>query len=134
MRNRAFTLIEVVIALGIAATALILLLSASRAALERASRSRREALIEALAESKLDQIRCLAETQTQGAFAELPDVGWSLAKAPSEIDGLKHVDRLTLQIMHTADNVTIKTLQVFRYNLQNAHAHATLPDQRGGRP
>ena len=132
MKNNGFTLIEVVIAAGIAASALILLLGANRAALGRASHARRNALIDELAESKFDQIRCLAETQTQGTFAELPEVGWALTKAPAEIEGLKRVDRLTLQIMHAADNVPIKTLQVFSFNSQSAQT--ILPEKQAGQP
>jgi type II secretory pathway pseudopilin PulG len=132
MKSKAFTLIEVVIALGIAAAALILLLSANRAALDRASRARRNAFIDALAESKLDEIRCGAETNSQGTFAEIPEIGWSWVKAPAEVDGLTHMDRLTFFINYSADNVPIKTLNVFTYNPQTAQS--TLPVKKDGKP
>lgn len=96
--TRGFTLVEVVVALAIAAGALILLLSANQASLQRSVRARQEALLQRLCESKFDECRCGAETRKSGAFDDLPGWTWRFEEEKKNLETLEGLQRLTLKI------------------------------------
>lgn len=96
--RRGFTLIEVMVALGIAASALILLLAANRSALQRSLRARDHIQLEQACESKLDEILSGAEPALSGPLQGHPGYAWHLLQEPAEVDNVKNLMRVTFQV------------------------------------
>jgi len=91
-RPRAFTLIEVIVALAIAGGALVLLIAASQAALHRSLNARKLSRVSRAAESKLEECVEGAEHAFAGDCADLPGWIWRLRlekEETQELDGLK---------------------------------------------
>lgn len=97
-RLRGFTLIEVIVALAIAATALILIVSANQDAMRRGVASRRAETVERLVESKLDEIKCGLETRSSGDFEDMQGWSWSVRRRRAEIADLRSLDVLTFKV------------------------------------
>lgn len=114
-RNKiGFTLIEVIVALGIAGGALILLLSANRASLQRSLRSNERVRLEQACESKLNEICCGAETSSHGQLYEsIPGYVWDVARESAEIEGITNLQRLTVRISSLSGFATSRI--VFQY-------------------
>lgn len=114
--SRGFTLVEVMVALAIAAGALILLLSANQASLQRSVRSRHEALLQRLCESKFDECRCGAETRKSGAFDELPGWTWRFDEEKKDLEDLEGLQRLIFKVYPPdAPFLARTTFVVYRY-------------------
>jgi len=113
-RSIGFTLIEVIIALAIAGSSLILLLTANQESLRRSMRSRERASVEMLAESKLAEIRCGAEQASSGVFEGQPNLRWLVSTSDAEIEDIDHLERLTLTVEDGSD--VVKSLTMLRYH------------------
>ncbi len=98
IRRRGFTLVEVMVALGITASALILLLSANRNALQRSLRARDRVQFEHACESKLDEIQCGVETSLNGQFEQPAGYVWSIRQESADLDAVTKLQRITLQV------------------------------------
>jgi len=112
--NRAFTLVEVMVALGIAAGALVLLLSANRESLRRSVNARSHAQLDQIAQSKLDELRLGLELKRSGGFPELAGYQWDAAEEETGIENVKALKRIELRIRNS-EGRTIQTLQSFVY-------------------
>lgn len=97
-RRSGFTLVEVIVALGIASGALVLLLSANQASLQRSLRARTMAQLQRLCESKLDELRCGAESRPAGTFGDLPGWTWCADAEKAQCEELRGLKRLTLKV------------------------------------
>ena len=106
--RRGFTLVEVMVALGITAGAMILLLSVNRNALQRTLRAQDRIRLEHACESKLDAILCGSETGLNGALDAMPGYSWSVQQEPAGIDGLANLQRVTFTVRGNAGTVLSK--------------------------
>ena len=113
--KRGFTLVEVLVALGITATSLILLLSANNESLRRSLRSRHAARLEQLCESKLDEIGGGAERSIHGELTGMPGVTWDVERSRAGVEGLDGLERVTLRVRNTAGNET-RSYTLFCYS------------------
>jgi type II secretory pathway pseudopilin PulG len=96
-------LVEVLVALGIAAGALILLVSANNESLRRSIRCRQLMELEELAEARLDEIRLgVIGTADRGRFEGHPELSWAMEKQACNAADLKGLQRLTLSIYKEA--------------------------------
>jgi prepilin-type N-terminal cleavage/methylation domain-containing protein len=93
-----FTLIEVMVALGVASGAFILLLGANRSALQRSIRARDRIRLEQACESKLDEILSGAETSLSGQLAGRPGYTWHVLQEPAQVDNVTRLMRGTFQV------------------------------------
>lgn len=98
-RLMGFTLIEVIVALAIAATAMVLLLSVNHESLARSFSSRERARVTDAAQSKWESINAGLETGSQGTFDSLPGWVWSVHKEDQRLDALKSIERTTFQVV-----------------------------------
>ena len=99
MKRRGFTLVEVVVALGIAAGALVLLISANHEAMRRSMRAHERMLLEDAIEAKAGEIRAGIETQSSGEFTALPGWSWNATREKARIEGFTTLDEITLKAM-----------------------------------
>ena len=118
-QRRGFTLAEVLVALGITAGSLILLLSANNESLRRSLRSRHAARMEQLCESKLDEISSGAERSRHGELAGMPGVTWDVDRSRAGVEGLEGLERVTLRVRGAAGN-EIRTYTLFCYSGRSA--------------
>ncbi len=107
--RRGFTLVEVMVALGITAGAMILLMSVNRNALQRTLRAQDRIRLEHACESKLDAILCGSETSLNGSLDALPGYSWSVQQEPAGIEGLVNLQRVTVTVRGAAGAVLSKT-------------------------
>jgi type II secretion system protein I len=122
-----FTLMEVIVALGIAATALILLLSSNNESLRRSINTRQRETIEWLAESKLNELACGAETSRQGTFANQPGLTWEATLEPAAVPDVKGLQRLTLRVFNDGTSQQpLKSISVYVYQPADAAAAGSL--------
>jgi prepilin-type N-terminal cleavage/methylation domain-containing protein len=98
-RRPGFTLIEVLVALGIAAGALVLLMSANHETMRRTLRAHQHSHIEDLIESKAGEIRAGIEVAPRGTFEGMPDWSWLVSRSPAQIEGLSTVVEVTLTVL-----------------------------------
>lgn len=96
--RRGFTLIEVLVALGIAASSLVLLMSANHAAMRQSLRAQEHTRIEDLTEVKASEIKTGIETGLNGQFADMPGWTWAVSRSPAQIEGLTTLDEITLKV------------------------------------
>jgi prepilin-type N-terminal cleavage/methylation domain-containing protein len=98
LKKGGFTLIEVVVALAIAAGALVLILGANAANLRRSALARSAAELEPKIESKLTEILVKAEKGTRGEIAGLPGWRWESARAIAHVANLKGLRQTNLSV------------------------------------
>ena len=96
-RDSGFTLIEILVALAVAGGALVLVLSANAASLERGLRARVDSRLERAAESKLAEWRIGAESSLEGPLPGFDGHRWRIRK-DAEKDRSRRLARVTLQI------------------------------------
>jgi type II secretion system protein I len=124
-----FTLMEVIVALGIAATALILLLSSNNESLRRGINARQRETVEWLAESKLNELACGAETSRQGSFAGQPGLAWEASVEPAAVPDVKGLQRLTLKVFNKdSSQQPLKSISVFIYQPADAASVSSFRD------
>ncbi len=111
-RKRGFTLVEVIVALGIAAGALILLVTANQESLRRSVRSSEDLRLNRLLEAKLDELRLGIERASQGSFEELPGVTWRMERERVREGELEGVERLTLEARGADTSTTFHSVSV----------------------
>ena len=113
--SAGFTLVEVIVALAIAAGALIILLSANNSSLASSTRSRNDAKVHLALESKLDELRAGVETSTGGELAACPSWEWRAEReSVAEADDIKHLKRITLVAMNSRSRERVlKTILVY---------------------
>ena len=113
--NAGFTLIEVIVALAIAAGALIILLSSNNSSLASSTRSRNDAKLQNALESKLDELRAGVETATGGELGACPGWEWRADReSVAEADDIKHLKRITLVAMNSRSRERVlKSLLVY---------------------
>lgn len=115
MKNRSgFTLVEVMVALGIAAGALVLLLSANRESLRRSVSARSHAMLDQLAQSKLDELRLGLDQNHSGSFAELPGYQWDFTEEHQELEGVNSLNRIELRVRNS-EGRNVQVLQALVY-------------------
>lgn len=107
--RRGFTLVEVMVALGITAGAMILLLSVNRNALQRTLRAQDRIRLEHACESKLDSILCGSETALNGTLDAMTGYTWSVQQEPAGIDGLATLQRVTFIVNASTGAVFSRT-------------------------
>ena len=115
--RRGFTLVEVLVALGIAAGALILLVSANNESLRRSVRCRQLVELEELAETKLDEARLGAlGAADRGRFERHPGLSWEIQREACNSADLKGLERVTLSVFREAPaKVLLKQCVLLRY-------------------
>jgi prepilin-type N-terminal cleavage/methylation domain-containing protein len=119
--KRGFTLLEVIVALGITATALLLVLASNNDALRRCISSRQTETVEWLAESKLAELSCGAETSRQGSFPN-SDLSWEASVETASIPEVSGLQKITLRIYHTQTPAfTLKTVSQLLYAPGGVH-------------
>ena len=104
-----FTLVEVMVALGIVAGSMILLLSANRNALQRSLRAQDQIRLEHAAESKFDEVLCGSETSQNGSFEGMPGCTWAIQQEPAEIEGLGNLQKVTITVSNPSKGTITKT-------------------------
>ena len=114
LKEHGFTLIEVVVAMGIASGALVLLLSSNRASLARSLRSNQAERLEVLCETKLDEYCCGIETSAAGILDGMPGFVWTISKEDTGIEKLEGLERLRL-VVSESGGLPRKTSCIFRY-------------------
>jgi prepilin-type N-terminal cleavage/methylation domain-containing protein len=92
-REGGFTLVEVLVALGIASGALILVLSANNASLAQSVQAREGTRLTVVAESKFEECRSGAEKAVSGDLAGFPRWQWVIYRTPSFVGGLRNMER-----------------------------------------
>lgn len=97
------------VALGITAGAMLLLLSVNRNALQRSLRAQEQMRLEHACESKLDEILSGAETSRNGALA-ISGYTWSLQEDAADLDGLTDLKRVTLLVNSPSGTTATKTV------------------------
>ena len=113
-RPCAFTLVEVIVALGIAGGALILLVSASRASLTRSLRSQQSVQIEQLMENKLNEVRAGVEASNSGTFENAPEWSWRVERSPADVGELTKLENVTV-ILSRFDGA-VRRASVLQFN------------------
>jgi prepilin-type N-terminal cleavage/methylation domain-containing protein len=114
-RRSGFTLIEVIVALGIAGGSLILLLSASRAALQRSMRAQHGATVEQACESKLNEIVAGLETSPNGDFDDLPGLTWHVQRENADVEKLTGLELISLSIRSADGGIPARTVTTLKY-------------------
>lgn len=112
--RRGFTLIEVLVALGIAAGALVLLMSANHAAMRRTLRAHERIQLEEAIEAKVSELKTGIETGSSGQFTDLPGWTWSLSRSPAQIEGLDTLDEVTLNVFSPNGSSPARTTTFFQ--------------------
>lgn len=97
--EHGFTLIEVLVALAVAAGALVLIFSANGASLRRSQRARLDEKILRLAESQLAQWRIGADEATEGALVGFDRYRWEIRSHSERLDGIPGLRRATLTVL-----------------------------------
>lgn len=93
---RAFTLIEVIVALAIASGALIMLLSVNSACLQKSVHARQARTLDQSCESALDQWLCGDRKAGRGDLDGMPGWRWEVRVDQQGAFELKGVHRVTL--------------------------------------
>lgn len=109
-----FTLVEVMVALGIAGGALVLLLSANRESLRRSANSSTQALLDQHAQSKLDELKLELEPRRSGEFHGLAGYSWDSIEEGGAIENIKELRRIVLRV-RDSDRRIIRTFQTLVY-------------------
>jgi prepilin-type N-terminal cleavage/methylation domain-containing protein len=94
-----FTLIEVLVALGIAAGSLVLILSANGASLKKSVRARLDERLVRAAESKLAELRTGAERATEGSLSGFDLHRWEIQTSREEVSPLRRLERLAFRVV-----------------------------------
>ena len=97
-RNSGFTLIEVLVALGIAGGALILVLSANNESLKRSIGARQEVRLERAVESKFEECLLGLEPATTGGLPGLPRWHWEIRRTVTHVAGLRKLRRVSFVV------------------------------------
>jgi prepilin-type N-terminal cleavage/methylation domain-containing protein len=97
-KRRGFTIVEVIVALGIAATALILLLGSNRDSMQRSQRGSEACTLERHCTNKLAEIRCRIEPADRGTFKDLPEWRWEVRRQAASLGEIENLYRLALQL------------------------------------
>jgi len=92
--ERGFTLIEVLVALGIAGGALLLVLSANNASLRRSAGSREDLRLVRAAESKYEEIVLGFDRSLSGELEGLPGWRWEVFRTKTYVSQLKKMKHL----------------------------------------
>lgn len=90
-RDAGFTLVEVLVALGIAGGALVLVLSANNASLKRSREAREDLRTVRSAESKYEECVLGIERALAGELEGLPGWRWEVFRTPRHVVGLKRL-------------------------------------------
>ena len=100
-RNRAekgFTLVEVLVALAIAGTALVLILSANGASMRKSVDARLSERLQRAAESKFAEWKAGAERAPEGLLAGFADHHWEVRTAREDVAPLRKLVRLRFSV------------------------------------
>lgn len=114
-RRAGFTLIEVIVALGIAGGSLILLLSASRAALQRSMRAQHGVTVDHVCESKLNEIVAGLETSSNGDFDNMPGLTWHVQRENVDHEKLTGLELVSLSIRSADGSIPARTVTTLKY-------------------
>src|SRR5471032_3121273 len=95
-RQSGFTLVEVVVALAIASSALVLLLSANRNSLVRSIRTHEKDRLKQAIDTKLGEILCGVETSKHGTFENLAGYTWLVNEQPGGVERLDKLEKVSL--------------------------------------
>ena len=96
--NSGFTLVEVLVALGIAGGSLVLILAANNASYRKSMGSREILRIERVAESKFEECLLGLEPMSSGDFLEVPGWRWSVGRTPTGVGRLKKLKRVAFRV------------------------------------
>lgn len=93
-RGGGFTLLEVVVALGVLAGALLLVGASQREGVARGARAREALGVLASAESKFAECVGGIERAPSGELPDRPGYRWEFFRTPSTVAGLKRLGRV----------------------------------------
>ena len=96
--ERAFTLVEVLVALAIAGGALILILSANGASLRKSVEARISERLQRAAESKFSEWKAGAERASEGPLAGFADHRWEVRTAREDLAPLRRLTRIHFSV------------------------------------
>jgi prepilin-type N-terminal cleavage/methylation domain-containing protein len=96
--GRGFTLIEILVALAIAAGAFILIVSAATASVRRGELARLKSRLERRCESKLSEWMCRAEKKSGGALTDFDGHLWEVKDAPETSASIRGLRRVTFTV------------------------------------
>jgi type II secretory pathway pseudopilin PulG len=108
-RAGGFTIVEVMVALGIAASALILMLAANRNSLLQSIRSRERVRLERACESKLNEVVCGAERDQHGSLDGVDGFTWTIHETPSGNSDIAKLKTVTLEVHGPAGATMTRT-------------------------
>lgn len=110
-----FTLIEVIVALAIAAGSLVMLASVGNESLRRDLRARQAALLEQACQNKLAECSCGAEAGREGELSSLPGWRWEVEFEAVSMDEVLGLERVTLRVRSTEGQGPERQFSVLRY-------------------
>ena len=110
--TNGFTLVEVIVAMGIAATALIFVLCTNHESLQRSLRSRENARLDMLLQSKLNEVALGLEPAPRGTVDSFPNYSWQIQREPARLEGIDRLERITLICLSASQGTPIKTIHV----------------------
>lgn len=112
--KRGFTLIEVLVALGIAASSLVLLMSANHAAMRQTIRAQEHLQVDDLIDAKISEIKTGIELGSSGQFADLSGWSWSVSRSKVQIEGLTTLDEISLKVFPPNGSNPARTVTFFQ--------------------
>lgn len=89
-----FTLIEVLVALGIAGGSLLLLLSSNNSSLRKSVAAREDLRVVRLADSKFEECLLGVEKAVSGEIENLPGWRWEVFRTPSHVGELRKLKQI----------------------------------------
>jgi prepilin-type N-terminal cleavage/methylation domain-containing protein len=103
--DQGFTLIEVMVALAVAAGALVLILSANGASLRKSVHARLDERLQRAAESKFSEWLIGAERAGEGPLPGFDGHRWEVRMAREELAPLRRLSRVTFTVTGPAGRV-----------------------------
>jgi prepilin-type N-terminal cleavage/methylation domain-containing protein len=116
-RYSAFTLVEVMIALAIAASAFLMILQINNASLFKCTRACLAETITSCAESKLDEVVSGIEMATTGDLLNLPGYRWRVTRTAGIISPLETIQNVRIEITSSDGNI-VATLSMLLCTLR----------------
>ena len=118
---KGFTMIEVLIALAIVSSALVILITTNQSAIKQSIRSRLSVDLNGVCESKLDELMLLGkDAPLSGRFKSLNGWQWRLRKKKQKAKGLLGLKRWTLKVYTPQQPFQpIKTISTIAYEQED---------------
>lgn len=112
--DRGFTLIEVLVALAIAGSAMVLILAANQTSTRRSLAARNAARLERAAETKLAEWSAGIETALKGPLAGFDGYRWEIVVSAAELSCPKRLTSVTI-VVRSPDGTRLLERTRFEY-------------------